>query len=230
MVTWIAGVTGELGRVFLPGFLDRGDQVVGLGRSSQVAARDAPPRYRYLEGDLGSAEGAKGLAARAQEVFGPVDNLVITVGAWAGGQPLQHASHEQWAALMETNLTVPFRLIRAVLGTMVQRRHGCIVTVGALSAVDAAPDQAAYNAAKAALAALTRSVAAEGRRYGIAAMCLLPGTIDTAANRRAMPDADPAGWVDPHALLELALLVTGPHGAAMSGAALAVAGPPAGGR
>ncbi len=227
MVTWIAGATGELGRALVAGFLGRGDRVVGLGRSPAADAEEEG--YRYLDGDLASSEGVKALTDRAQ-AFGPVENLVVAVGAWSGGTPVHEVAPREWEAMLEANLTVPFRLMRAAMGIMVQRRRGRVVTVGSLSAMDAAPGQGAYNAAKAGLLALTRTVAAEGARSGICAACLLPATIDTAANRRAMATADPAGWVDPAALVDLALFLTGPHGAQLNGAALTVAGPPAASR
>jgi NAD(P)-dependent dehydrogenase (short-subunit alcohol dehydrogenase family) len=68
-----------------------------------------------------------------------------------------------------------------------------------LPAAETAPaNSAAYNVSKAALHALVRSVAAEVAEFGITANCVVPSTIDTPANRAAMPKADPARWVPLH--------------------------------
>jgi NAD(P)-dependent dehydrogenase (short-subunit alcohol dehydrogenase family) len=71
---------------------------------------------------------------------------------------------------------------------------------------------------------LTESLAAELAGSGVRVNCVLPGTIDTAANRAAMPDADRSKWVDPEAIAEVLLFLVSPAAAAVHGAALPVTG------
>ena len=80
--------------------------------------------------------------------------------------------------------------------------YGRIVTVGSRAAVEPASGLAAYGAAKAAVIALTRSVAEETRELDITANSVLPSVIDTPANRAAMGDAEASKWVTPERLAE----------------------------
>src|ERR1019366_10818861 len=77
---------------------------------------------------------------------------------------------------------------------------GRIVAVGSRAAVEAMPNFAAYSVAKAGLVALVKNVAAEGKDLGITANVVLPSTIDTAANRQAMPQSDFSRWVRPESI------------------------------
>lgn len=77
------------------------------------------------------------------------------------------------------------------------QKSGRILAIGSTAAVEATPSSVAYAASKAALVSLIQSIAAETPATGITANVLLPGTLDTPANRKAMPKADRSTWVDP---------------------------------
>ena len=91
-------------------------------------------------------------------------------------------------------------------------------------AVEPAPNFAAYAVSKAALVALVKNVAAEGKKFGISANVLLPSVIDTAANRKAMPDADFSRWVAPASIARLIVFLTSDAAADSSGAAIPIYG------
>jgi NAD(P)-dependent dehydrogenase (short-subunit alcohol dehydrogenase family) len=78
--------------------------------------------------------------------------------------------------------------------------------------------------AKTAVVRLTESLAAEGKRAGLRVNCVLPGTMDTPANRRAMPDADPSAWVELEAMADVVLFLSSPAARAIHGAAVPVFG------
>jgi NAD(P)-dependent dehydrogenase (short-subunit alcohol dehydrogenase family) len=84
---------------------------------------------------------------------------------------------------------------------------------------------AAYAAAKAGTLRLVEALAREVAPFGGRANAVLPGTMDTPANRRAMPDADPAGWVSTKAVAEVIYYLGTPAAAAVNGAAIRVPGP-----
>ena len=82
----------------------------------------------------------------------------------------------------------------------------------------------AYSASKAALVSLVRTVAIENKGTGITANVVLPGTMDTPANRAAMPDADPSKWVHPSQVASLLVHLASDQASQISGAAIPVLG------
>jgi NAD(P)-dependent dehydrogenase (short-subunit alcohol dehydrogenase family) len=117
-----------------------------------------------------------------------------------------------------------FNICRAVLPHMIASGWGRIVTVGARGAVTGQARSAAYSASKAALLALTQSIAVETSDQGVTANTILVSTIDTAANRAAMPKADHAKWVEPVQIAAAVRYLCSEDAAAISGAAIPVYG------
>ncbi len=106
----------------------------------------------------------------------------------------------QW----DVNVATAATLVRALLPVLIDHGGGTIVGIGAGQARRGGARAAPYAAAKAALAAYLRAVDEETAKHGVRTVCVVPmGTLDTPANRRAMPDADPAGWIDPAALADV---------------------------
>src|SRR3546814_10800333 len=101
---------------------------------------------------------------------------------------------------------------------------GRIVTIGSRMAVDPGAKCGAYSVSKAGLVALTRTIAAETVDKGVTANVVLPSTIDTPANRAAMPSADPGRWVSPEAVADLVLWLASDGAAAVNGAVIPVYG------
>ena len=118
------------------------------------------------------------------------------VGGFAGGSRVAETSDETWDKMMNINLRAAFCCIRAALKPMQAAGRGRIVAVGTRMAVEPSPNFAAYAVSKAALVALIKNVAAEGQKFGVTANVILPSTIDTPANRAAMPKVDFSRWVE----------------------------------
>jgi NAD(P)-dependent dehydrogenase (short-subunit alcohol dehydrogenase family) len=99
--------------------------------------------------------------------------------------------------MMKLNVDTVYRALRALLPSMVEAKQGSIVVVGS-RAVDrpwTSAGAAAYAASKAAVVTLAETAAAEVLQDGVRINAILPSTMDTAANRASMPDADPKKWV-----------------------------------
>jgi NAD(P)-dependent dehydrogenase (short-subunit alcohol dehydrogenase family) len=94
----------------------------------------------------------------------------------------------------------PFRLTKAVAGSMVLRRRGTIVFVSSDASVNAYPNWGAYSVSKAAADHLARLLAAELGPHGVRSFSVDPGEMDTAMHRAALPDADPATLARPEAV------------------------------
>jgi NAD(P)-dependent dehydrogenase (short-subunit alcohol dehydrogenase family) len=104
---------------------------------------------------------------------------------------------EDFTRVLEVNLLGPFRLTRAIVGCMIVRGSGIIVSISSDAAVSAYPTWGPYGASKAALDHLTRTWAAELDGTGVIAVSVDPGEMDTAMHRAALPDTDPATLASP---------------------------------
>lgn len=138
------------------------------------------------------------IAASLEDVhstFGPVEALVHLVGAWKGGAPVQDTPLGVWDRMIGLNLTSAMLCCRAVLPSMRERAWGRIVLVSSRTAREDRSGQAAYAIAKAGVAVLAETIAEENRGLDLTANVIAPSTLDTPANRKAMPDADFGSWV-----------------------------------
>jgi NAD(P)-dependent dehydrogenase (short-subunit alcohol dehydrogenase family) len=134
--------------------------------------------------------------------WGNVDVLAHLVGAWRGGEQVQKHSLETWDRMMNLNLTSAFLTARAVLPAMLERDWGRLIFVSSRTALSARAGQAAYAIAKAGVAILAETISEETRGSGVTANVVAPSTLDTPANRAAMPDADADRWVTPDDVAE----------------------------
>ena len=214
----VTGANGGLGSVVCQAYLATGATVTGAARSWRG---DAP--FRTVSADLVTREGCESMVQQALQ-SGPIDALVHLVGAFSGGSPLSETSDEVWDNMMKVNLRAAFCSMRAVLGPMTAAGRGRIVAVGARAAVEPSPKMAAYAVAKAALVALVKNVAAEGKTSGVTANVVLPSIIDTPQNRLAMPKADFARWVAPESIARTLVWLTSDAAADINGAVIPIYG------
>jgi short-subunit dehydrogenase len=200
--TWVAGAAGQLGAHLVADRAARGEHVVRLLRGAQ-AHTDSTALQVDLDGT--DAEGI----LRAAADRAPPQLVLCAVGAWAGGQTVEACAEETLDAMLSANLRAPWRLARGVLPAM--RQHGgVLVFVTGAAAHAPAPGMAAYGAAKAALHSFVTSLRAELHGSAVTVHTLAPGTIDTASNRAAMPEASNERWVSTQALCDaVTLLVDG---------------------
>jgi NAD(P)-dependent dehydrogenase (short-subunit alcohol dehydrogenase family) len=231
-VAVVTGAAGALGAEVARTLVARGHKV------ALVDAAGAGERLRALGASLGGAcvvAGDIALEATWKEAMPRIENelggsptmAALIAGAWRGGTALhEEAGDEVWDAMMRANLTTARRSLRAVLPPMVARRRGSVVVVGSRAAVrpETSPGAAAYAASKAAVVALAQAVAAEVLDHGVRVNAVLPSTMDTPANRAAMPKADPGKWVSLASAAGVIAFLLGDESRDVSGAALPVYG------
>jgi NAD(P)-dependent dehydrogenase (short-subunit alcohol dehydrogenase family) len=222
----VTGGTGALGRALVDAFLAAGDRVVvpwivpAEAEAARAAWRDvlAAGRAQLVEADVSEEAGAAAAAAAA----GAVDVLVNGVGGFAGGPPLDETSLEVWDRMYRMNLRTAAACCRAVLPGMRARRRGVVVSVASQAAFAAPAGLAAYAASKAGVVTLTRALQEEVAALGIRVHAVVPSTIDTPANRAAMPDADFSAWTPPAKIAGVVLWLASEAASSVRGALLPV--------
>jgi NAD(P)-dependent dehydrogenase (short-subunit alcohol dehydrogenase family) len=222
-VVLITGAKGGLGTFVTQAFLEAGATVAGVSRS--IAAADfAHPGFVAMPAELSNEEATRTLVEKVAAELGRIDALVHLVGGYAGGKSVAETEDSTMARMLDLNLWPAFRVVRSVVPHMRSQGEGRILAVGSRAAVDASPTAAAYSASKAALVALIRAVAAENSDRCISANVVLPGTMDTPANRSADPQADFSRWVQPAQVAALLVHLAAADGSQVNGAAIPVYG------
>jgi NAD(P)-dependent dehydrogenase (short-subunit alcohol dehydrogenase family) len=134
-------------------------------------------------------------------------------------------SDRDWSFLVSVNLETTFRVFRESARAFERARAGVLVAVAAPAGLLGEAGVGGYAATKAGMLRLIESFARELAPFGARANAVLPGTMDTPANRAGMPEADPAKWVSTAAVAEIIHYLTTPASAAVNGAAVGVPGP-----
>ncbi len=222
MKVLISGASGGLGGVMACAFLGAGHQIAGVARSWKP--EQAAPGFHPVAADLSTLEGAHDAVRLAREALGGLDAVIHTVGGFSGGPRLEATGLADAHLMMNLNYWSAFHLAQAVLPVFTAQSTGRFVAIGALAAGTQPPGLAAYAASKAALRSLVRSIAHENKNSGITANLISPGTMDTPANRAAMPAIDPHAWIPPKHVASLALWLCGSEAASVTGQDFAVTG------
>jgi NAD(P)-dependent dehydrogenase (short-subunit alcohol dehydrogenase family) len=222
----VTGGTGALGRTVVACLLDRGDRVAVPYRDvSGFAPLKASPSAKDLlwgaQADVSDSAAARAFFDAAAERFDGLDGAALVAGAYAGGASFEMSPEQDWTRMMRANLESVQASCRALLPHLVAR-GGSVVSVGARLVALGGAGSAAYVASKAAVIALTRALAAENRARGVRFNVVSPGIIATAANRRAMPDADHSAWTPPEQIAAVIAFLLSPGSAPITGAEIPV--------
>jgi len=161
----ITGATGILGRVVAAHFAGTSARLALLALSEEEVAALASElpggtdRHSGFAVDLVDAAASRAVAAAIGDRLGPASVLLHLVGGYAGGTPFVDAEDEEFRHQLDLNLWSTIHAIRAFLPGVIAAEHGRIVTVSTFVAAAPTPKHAAYAASKAAVEALTISVA-----------------------------------------------------------------------
>lgn len=126
--------------------------------------------------------------------------------------------------MRDLNLSSAFYTFRAAIPHLRKSRTGRIVAIGSLTATEPHAGLGAYVIFKSALTTLVRTIALENRDAGLAASVVLPGTMDTPANRKSMPSADFSKWVQPDEVAKLVLSLCETNSHHLTGVAVPIEG------
>ncbi len=230
-VVLVTGGTGGLGREVTMAFLEAGATVIVTYQvmEEHAAVVTAAQRIGAVppEGarvDVTDAQAVQKFIGEIVAKQGRLDILVNTVGGYAGGGNLWEVDPRTYDQMMQLNLKAGFVLARTVVPQMIKQNRGWIVNVASKAAFDHAAGGALYAASKAAALAMIDSLAADVKPYNINVNSILPSIIDTAANRKAMPDADFAKWPKPEEIAGVILFLCSEEARVIHGAAIPVYG------
>lgn len=224
----ITGATGALGSTVTYEFAQTQAHLVLTSRSEKklerLAAEIDLPAERVLTvaADVTQADGVGNLVATVANHFGQIDVLLNIAGGWSGGKPVGETAVEDWDRMIALNLRSAFLLSRAVLPGMLDAGWGRIVHISSKTAVTPRAKQAAYAVSKMGLITLTEVIAAEVKGSGVTANVILPSIIDTPDNRKFMPKADPAKWVEPESIAATMSFLCSDDAAAINGARIPI--------
>jgi len=204
-VTLVTGAGRGIGRAAAQLLAQRGARVMGVARSEQELAATG---LDYVVADQGTPEGCEAAVGETVQRLGPVEILVCNHGLGSAHERvIWEQSPQDWNETMRINLDGPFHLSRLVMPDMVKAGYGRMVYTSSTAALIAEHAGSAYNASKAGLLGLMRSVATDGGAHGITANAVLPGWVRTEmAERSARVEADNRGITTEQVWLERAAL------------------------
>ena len=214
----ITGATGGAGGGVLAAFLDAGWRVAATSRREPP---HEPPGVSWVRADLVDAASAERMVAATVAALGGIDALVCLAGGYASAK-LEDLSWADFEGQIGTSLRPTVESVLAALPELRQSDAGAIVTIGAQTALKPGRNAGPYAAAKAAVATWSLSLAAGLKASGVRVNCVLPGTLDTDANRESMPGAKRDAWVAPRDLGNLIAWLCSPGSRPLTGTAIPI--------
>lgn len=234
-VAIVTGGTRGIGLGICRELADAGARVAlvatDAARAAAAAAELGDGGHHGFECDVAQSDACAELAARVEDDMGPPAILVNNAGI-TRDNILVRMKDEQWSRVIETNLFGAFCMIRSVARGMMKRREGRIVNISSIVALTGNRGQSNYAASKAALIALTKSVAQELASRGVLANAVAPGFIETdmtaslpAETRESMLASIPVGrFGTPEDVARVVRFLVGPAASYMTGQLVVVDG------
>jgi acetoacetyl-CoA reductase len=188
-VALVTGGTRGIGEAISIGLKGAGREVVANYAGNEHAARDfhertGIPIYKF---DVSNYEATSSAMDQIEVDVGPVEVLVNNAGITRDGT-MHRMEHEQWQAVIDTNLGGCFNCSRAVIEGMRERAFGRIVNIGSINGQAGQYGQVNYAAAKSGIHGFTKALAQEGAAKGITVNAIAPGYVDTEMVRAVPPD------------------------------------------
>jgi NAD(P)-dependent dehydrogenase (short-subunit alcohol dehydrogenase family) len=200
----ITGAGGNLGRAVAERFSAEGHAVVATLSPGKEPGYSVKGNVHFLQADLSSEQAAATVVEEAVRKLGYVDAAVLTVGGFTPGT-IQNTRSEALHKMFTLNFETAFNMARPLFLHMTDHKGGKIVLLGARTA--RIPEQGknalAYSLTKSLIFSLSDLLNAEGAGKGVTSTVVVPSTIDTPDNRKAMPHADFSKWVRPEVIAQV---------------------------
>lgn len=218
----VTGAAGVLGQAVIATLVARGEAVVAVDLAPMIPSAG----QRLSVGGIDLADATAGAALIAQLTgtsgAGSLTGLVNVAGGFLW-ETVSEGGWASWERMYRINVQTAFEATRLALPAL-RTSRGAIVNVSAAATARAGAGMGAYTAAKSAVSRLTEALAAEELANGVRVNAVMPSVIDTPANRRDMPDADPSRWVSPSEIAEVVAFLLSPAASGVTGALVPVVG------
>jgi NAD(P)-dependent dehydrogenase (short-subunit alcohol dehydrogenase family) len=230
-VAIISGGTGALGRAVSEHFLAHGAKVsvpyiidAEVPLFNERSSRFPASSSWLSKVDVGDEQQVAKFVEETAGKFGRVDILINLVGGFWGFKTVADTTLAEWQAMFDINLKPTFLLCRAAVPVMQKNKFGRIVSVSSRTGLTGAGEFAAYAIAKGAIKTFTASLAEEVLADNVLVNAIAPSTIDTEANRKAMPKAKHENWVKPEDIARTLAFLCSEQNQVTSGAVVPVYG------
>ncbi len=195
----ITGASGGLGTTVTRHFIEQGHRVLAIVGSE--ASRQQLPRHDHLHvyiADLTEEKQVAELVAQMVQEQGPIQGALLLAGGFAMGA-MEDTGLDEIRKMLAINFETAYTIARPLFARMLEQNEGRIVFTGARPALQpsAGSRMLAYSLSKSLLFRLAECLNEEAKGKNVSVSVLVPSTIDTPANRKAMPHTDPADWVTP---------------------------------
>jgi 2,3-dihydro-2,3-dihydroxybenzoate dehydrogenase len=192
-VALVTGAAGGIGEAVVRELAGRGATVAALDRDGELLWEKAGKlmaeglNVTAFPTDVTDSDEVEDTVVRIEDELGPIDMLVNAAGVLRLGEVVSYRDSD-WRTTFDVNVNGVFYLSRAVVGRMVTRSRGAVVTVASNAAVTPRADMAAYAASKAAATMFTKSLGLEVARFGVRCNVVAPGSTDTPMLRSMWTD------------------------------------------
>jgi len=219
-IVLVTGGTGALGRAITAAFIASDAKVVSSYVIDREIEKENKAAVELIKTDVTKEEEVAKLVLSVISKYGRIDVLVNVVGGYLGGKSVSELDEKEWDLMMTMNLKSAFLISKHVIPQMVSAKYGKIMHVSSRTGLKSSGYDSAYASSKSGLIRLVESLSEEVKESNINVNCIMPSTIDTEANRRAMPTADHSKWVKPQDLANVVLFLCSNEANVITGAAI----------
>jgi len=201
----VTGASGNMGQAVVKKFIDEGYKVIGTIIPNDPVPMDFPPdSFEKVVVDLMNEDDSAQFVTSVISKYGSVDAAVLTVGGFAMGS-IAETKTSDIAKQYKLNFETAYNAARPVFIQMMKQKSGRIFIIGSKPGLSAknGKGMVAYGLAKSLIFRLAELMNDEAKGTNVVTAVVIPSTIDTPQNRKAMPEADPAKWVKPEAIADV---------------------------
>jgi len=201
----VTGASGNMGKAVIKKFLEEGDYVIGtVVPGDPVAVDMGDARFEKVIVDLLHEEDSNRFIASVIEQHTAIDVAVLTVGGFAMGT-INETTTAQIARQISLNFETTYNIARPVFTQMMKQSSGRIFMTGSKPGLGAqqGDGMVAYSLGKSLVFRLAELMNIEAKGTNVVTTVIVPGTIDTPQNRKAMPEADFSKWVKAENIAEV---------------------------
>ena len=199
MTAIVTGASGNLGQAVVKKFVAEGYKVIGTIIPNDPIPMDfSADSFQKAVVDLMNEQDSQKFVESVISKYGSVDVVILTVGGFAMGK-IAETSAADILKQYKLNFETAYNVARPVFVQMMKQNNGRVFIIGSRPGLDALNGNGlvAYGLAKSLIVRLAELMNIEAKGHNVVTSVVVPSTIDTPQNRKAMPDADFSKWVDP---------------------------------